>query len=165
MSNVTHMSPGIDSDLWTSLSLLFLCYTSGIIFQLFPGQLCWHRFMHQSEYSLSLLPLLPSSTRRSTVNSSLTRLQSSTTSLLPLAFSLELSCFIYECLCATKCSIYCRGKQVLTIYLNENYTQKDCQSCACFGCVYTCLIPHYLSKWIIPFQYRKEDHATMKNNL
>lgn len=57
MSNVTHMSPGIDSDLWTSLSLLFLCYTSGIIFQLFPGQLCWHRFMHQSEHSLSLLPL------------------------------------------------------------------------------------------------------------
>lgn len=32
----------------------------------------------------------------------------------------------------------CVGKQILTVYLNDNCTRKDCQRCVCFGCVCTC---------------------------
>lgn len=30
------------------------------------------------------------------------------------------------------------GKQILTVYLNDNCARKDCQRCVCFGCVCTC---------------------------
>lgn len=100
---------GFDSrplDLSRSLSLpavpvLHVCIT----FQRFPEQLCWQRFMHQSEHSLPplfSLPSPPSSTRCSTVNPSSTRLQKRRYKPAPsCAFSLELPCFIYECLGAT----------------------------------------------------------------
>ena len=30
------------------------------------------------------------------------------------------------------------GKQIPTVYLNDNRTRKDCQLRVCFGCVCTC---------------------------
>lgn len=100
------------------------------------------RTSHNAAFLSSLRPSPPSSTRCSTVNSSMTRLQSSTTSLLPLVHSLWNCLVSFMNVWVLHNAAFTGGKQILTVYLNKNYTQKDCQRCVCFDCVYTCLIPH-----------------------
>lgn len=85
------------------------------------------------------------------LSSTFTRLQSSTSSCIPLVLpSCIVSFMNVWVLHNAVCTV---GKQIRSVYLNDSYTRKNCQNRVCFGSVHTCAdvtvvrLYKYVSVW------------------
>lgn len=116
-------------DLWTSLSCpSATCLASYPSFsQSSLADNAW-RTSQNTAFLSSPLPSPPSTTRCPTGSSSLTRLQSSTSSLLPLVCSLW-SCLVSFMNVWVLHNSAFTGENSLSVYLNKNDTRKDFQHC------------------------------------